>query len=59
MFHSNLPTGVTVGMLPGNSKADAAWEKACEWARADFFSEFGREPTDAEVEERAELHMNY
>lgn len=29
---SNLPPGVTVGMIPGNRPEDAAWEAAEEWA---------------------------
>jgi hypothetical protein len=30
--HDNLPPGVTVGMLPGNTSNDVAWEKFEEWA---------------------------
>lgn len=30
--HDNLPPGVTVGMLPGNTSNDAAWEKFEDWA---------------------------
>jgi hypothetical protein len=29
---SNLPPGVTVSMLPGNTSDDAAWEKFENWA---------------------------
>jgi len=29
---SNLPPGVTTGMLPGNTSEDAAWERFCEMA---------------------------
>lgn len=30
--NDNLPPGVSVGMLPGNTSNDAAWEKFEDWA---------------------------
>lgn len=29
---SNLPPGVTVGMLPGNTKAERDWDALADWA---------------------------
>ena len=59
MYYSNLPPGVTTNMLPGNRPEDVAWERACEDARDELLADLGREPTEEEVEERAELHMDY
>lgn len=36
MSGSNLPPGVTVGMIPGNRPEDTEWEEFGEWALEQF-----------------------
>jgi len=43
---SNLPPGVTDGMIPGNRPEDIEWEMFYEWLDSDCYNE-GFTPKDA------------